>query len=300
MWVVFAILARVFWAMTNAVDQVLARAHPAQGPYAALILEFLGRLPCAVIIYLLCGPFRMPASGAIYAAGAVLGITLGLLPYFITLRREHAHDVTPYLELTPVFLIILAYVFKGEILTPTQLAGAAIVVVSGFLFSWDFTHGHFKTAIFAVLALASLFFAFQQYYLSQAEVFAGIWAAAAYYYFGCGLVGLTVFLAWKDLRKTVISTLVRSRGKTALLTLATNILSMLGIVTLLQAFRLAPTLGHVAALSGTQPIFSFALAWPLAKYLPGHFSEITFDRARLVKLISVGAIAVGICLLAWP
>jgi hypothetical protein len=42
------------------------------------------------------------------------------------------------------------------------------VVVSGFLFSWDFRRGRFKVAIFVLLAAASLLFAFYQYCASQA------------------------------------------------------------------------------------------------------------------------------------
>jgi hypothetical protein len=82
--------------------------------------------------------------------------------------------------------------------------------------------------------------------------------------------------------------------------LSTRTLALLAFITLLQAFRLAPTLGHVAGFSGAQPIFSFALAFPLARFFPRHFTKVTFDREVRLKMLLILSIAAGAYLLATP
>jgi hypothetical protein len=80
--------------------------------------------------------------------------------------------------------------------------------------------------------------------------------------------------------------------------MGTNSLDLLSFCAILWAFRLAPTLGHVAGLSGTQPIFSFALAWPLAKFFPAHFSKVNFDHEAMAKMLLILFIFGGVYLLA--
>jgi uncharacterized membrane protein len=298
MWLVFASLARAFWAAANAFDQVLARAHPRHRALAAVLLERLSYFPYALILYFFFGPFPYNPKLLIFSFAATLCAVLGSAPYYIALRHEHAHNVTPYLEFTPVFLILLAFLFKDEVLSTAQLAGAIIVIVGGFLFSWDFARSHFKIRIFVLLALASLLFAFYQYYASQAGLYGSIAAVACYYYFFSGLLGLVPFVVLKDVRKTIVKTFVQTKGNTFFIALSSDLMGLLAFVSLLLAFRLAPTLGHVAGLSGSQPIFSFALAIPLAKFFPKHFSKIIFDREALAKISLVALIAFGVYLLA--
>jgi drug/metabolite transporter (DMT)-like permease len=53
---------------------------------------------------------------------------LGYWLYLIGLRTVRASVAGLYLNLCPVFVIALAYVFLGETLTPTQWAGAMIIL----------------------------------------------------------------------------------------------------------------------------------------------------------------------------
>jgi len=298
MWIVFALLVRLIWAGTNAVDQVLARVHPKHNVLAAMTIQYMCFLPFAGIGYFLASPFTLHAPFIFYCLGAILGMAIGGIPYFIALRREEAYNVTPYLELTPVFLIGFAYLFKHETLTATQLAGAAIIIASGFLFSWDFAHGRFKTSIFLLLASSSLAWATYQFCVSQAEPLAGMWGIDACYYLGMSCIGFTLFATHKEVRETILTTFTRTRGNSALLAFATNILDISGLAVLLLAFRYAPTIGHVAAVSGAQPIFSFLLTLPLARLYPQHFAQATLDLAALGKLTLIFFIFFGVYLLA--
>jgi drug/metabolite transporter (DMT)-like permease len=298
MWIFLALLVRLIWASTNAVDQVLSRAHPKHSTIAALVVQYICFLPFAIIACLLSGSLQFHSAFLLFVLGGILGATFALIPYLRALQLEQAYDVVPYLELTPVFLIVFAYLFKAETLTSTQLVGAIIVIGSGFAFSWDFARGHFKGIVFALLTLASFLFALYQYSLSQANLYNDIWGVAACYYFGMSVIGLILFMALKNVREIVIETFVQTKGRTAILALSTNTLDIFAMATLLLAFRYAPTLGHVAALSGIQPLFSFLLAIPLAKIFPSHFEKVVFGRERFIKMALIIFIFFGVYLLS--
>jgi drug/metabolite transporter (DMT)-like permease len=195
-------------------------------------------------------------------------------------------------------VIGLAYIFRGETMTPLQLAGAAIVIGSGFLFSWDFMRGRFKLAIFGLLTVSSMLWAGYQFSLSEAGRFADPWEAAACYYVATSVLGFLLFAVCRETRTVIIDTFHATRGQAVKLSLITNALDILALTTFLAALHQAPTIGHVAAVSGLQPIFSFFLAWPLAKVFPQHFSRPAMNRESFYKLALIGLICIGIYFLA--
>jgi len=297
-WLLWAIASRLFWAGTTFVEQFLSRAHEGQSSLAPLALMSVLYLPFSILSYLLSDHETWPVSMMLYSLGAVVIVFAAMVPYFHALRREPAHDVVPYLELTPVFVIAFAVILKHQHLGLPQSVGAALVVGSSFLFSWNFKASQFKFAILALLALSSLGFAGYQFCNAEAEARSSVWETARCFYFGQFCMGSTLLLFSKKLRNGVMSTFAATSGRTALFALATNILELSAFLALLSAFRQAPTYGHVAALSGLQSVFCFLLALPLGRYLPQYFTPVRFDREQSVKLSLIGTICVGVYLLA--
>ncbi|MDR3450669.1 MAG: EamA family transporter [Alphaproteobacteria bacterium] len=298
LWLLFALLARLFWAGTNATDQILSRIHPKHATMAAIILGYLCYLPFAGAILVFAPPFAVTLPYILYCMGGAFCSAVACVPYFRVLQRHEAYDTTPYFELTPVFLIGLSFLLKGEVLDAAQLAGAAIVIVSGFLFSWDFERGHFRLRILAQLSLSCLMWAFYLYCMSQAEALAGVWGATLGFYTCLIGVGFALLLIYRDVSQVIVATFTASKGVSLGLALGTTILEFLGLCSLLLAFHYAPTIGHVAALSGTQPVFSFLLAVVLGKCCSAHYAKMTVDHAMAAKLFLIACIAGGVYLLS--
>jgi len=65
-------------------------------------------------------------------------IGLSYLPYLIALEQHDTSLVVPLFQITPIFGIILARFFLGEIMNIQQLGGAGILIISAVLLGINF------------------------------------------------------------------------------------------------------------------------------------------------------------------
>ncbi len=298
LWLVLAIVSRLFWASTNFCEQILSRNLEQQGVFAPIVTTWVLGLPFVLIAWVLSGFAPWSLHMMMFCGLAVVAVFLGLLPYFYCLRKEPAQNVIPYLELTPVFLILLAALFKQQYLTVTQGIGVALIVVSSFLFSWDFREAKFKIPIVTMLSFSSFGFAVYFYSIAEAEVEAPVWATASCFYFCEFVLGVILLSCSSKLRQGLLAACVADKRQTLCLGLIANCLEFCAFVSVLGAFAHAPSYGHVAALSGLQSIFCFFLAIPLGKWLPEYFTKIQFNREQVIKLSLIVTICAGVYLLA--
>ena|GEM_PF-4355661 len=298
LWLFLAIIARFFWAGAGAVDQLISRAHKEDTLACATILYYVMMLPFALLLLSISDwqfEVTMPYIACIALAAAVN--VMALIPYYKCLQADDAHAVMAYLELTPVCLMFLAYLVFGETMRPIQLAGAGIVIVCGFIFSWDFRHGHFRARSLMLMAIAAFLFAVYQLCLRWTGQIGDMWAVGGCLLLGEWTFGMLMFLLHKGARRSIIATARETKGRTLLLSLASGAFSMTGIVMIIKAFQLAPTTGHIAALGPTQPFFSFFLAAVLGLLLPKVYSHVPFDHETKIKLFLLVGIFGGIYLL---
>ncbi len=298
MWIFFSLISRFLWAVTNAVDQVFSRAHTTEKTKSVFVLSCICELPFGLLSLTLAGgvaSFDAPAVK--FLCVAVAAHLAALIPYFYALQKEEAYNITPLMETVPVFLIIMAVVFNNETLTSMQGIGAAMIIGSGFVFSWDFNNSKIKTSVLWPVMCCCLLFAFAQFSIRSATTHANVWQITGFMMTADGIIGILAFAALPKIRKSILSTLKHSRGKSGLIGFISNLFSFLGLASIAQAFATAPSTGHVASLSGTQPFFSFLIAVILAKLLPHHFEKIKFDHQTKIKLGLLVVIFAGICLL---
>lgn len=298
MWLFFALASRGLWAGGNAVDQILARAHPRHKILSVLTLEFCVYAPFAVIAYFLSGHIGWSPALFGLVGGGIVCYVLALLPYYRELQDEQAYNIIPYLETTPVFLTLFAMALYGERLSVLQMSGAAVVIACGVIFSWDFRYSKFKKKVLVMMTLSSLMFALYQLALKSATAYGDVWAVTFYLSVGQFLVGAVLFLGLGKVRKSIIGTCKASGGRTVMLSAGVGAASFLAQASLIFAFTIAPTTGHVAALSGTQPFFSFFLAMVLGRLLPQHYEPMAMGRELKWKMFLLAGIFFGVYLLA--
>jgi drug/metabolite transporter (DMT)-like permease len=298
MWIFYAFASRLFWACGGVLDQLIARAHPRPEAVSALTLAFCAQAPFGLLALGLGGGWP---PGKEFLGWVILGAAAdiaGFLPYYQSMREEEARDVTPFLELTAVFLTALAFFLRGEALSHIQLGGAALVILCGFLFSWDFKKSRVKGRVLALMTTASFFFAVTQLAVRMVSEGVDPWSVAGAFMLGQSAAGLLVFALHRGARESVCEALKVSRGRTFLLALGEGGFSMLGLFCLTQAFMLAPSTGQVAGLSGTQPFLSFFVSGLLALIFPRHFRKVVFDRETRAKLCLLAGILAGVWMLA--
>lgn len=295
MWVFFALASRFLWSGCGVLDQVLARAHGRHRVLSVLTLQLCAYLPFSLMAYFMLGG-AVPWSP--WIALALLVYVGALLPYYKALQSEQAYNIVPYFELTPVFLTLLALTLRHEQLSPVQGAAAALVVGCGFAFAWDFKHGRVKGRILAMMAVSALLAALQQFCFKSASETVTAWAVAFYYTLGQALLGLVMLAGIGPARREVVRVVKATAGRTLGLAAGSGLLSFLAMASLVEAFRTAPSTPHVAALSGTQPFFSFLLAAVLGGLIPKHYEPFVMDRELRVKMLLILGIFAGVYVLA--
>jgi hypothetical protein len=178
-----------------------------------------------------------------------------------------------------------------------QLSAAALVISCGFAFSWDFKYGKVKTKILALMCCSALLFSFQQFCLKSASVTEDAWTVTFYYTLGQSFIGFLMFASFTPARKEIIRACKATSGKTALLAAGSGGCAFLALASLTYAFKIAPSTGHVAALSGIQPLFSFLLAAILGHRIPQHYETFVMDSEMKLKMLFILGIFTGIYVL---
>jgi drug/metabolite transporter (DMT)-like permease len=297
MWVFFALLSRFLWSAGGMLDQVLTRAHLHHRVLSVLTLQMCTYLPFSLMACYLSGHVHWSGTLFLWVAGALTAYTVAMLPYYKALQAEQSYNIVPYFELTPVFLTILVLTLRHEHMSPVQLAAALLVISCGFAFSWDFKHGKVKERILALMGCSAFIFGLQQFCIKSASVAEDAWTVTFYYTLGQSFIGWLMFAVFKPGRKEIIRACKATAGKTVLFAAASGGFSFLAFASLTYAFKIAPSTGHVAALSGTQPLFSFLLAAILGHRIPQHFETFVLDWELKLKLLFILGIFCGIYIL---
>lgn len=298
MWLFAALASRILWSGCGAVDQVLTRMHARQKVLSVLVLNLCTYLPFGVIAYFLSGGVRWDIECMAWSIGGQFIALAAVAPYYHCVQQEQSYNIVPYFEFTPVFLLIIAGIFLGEVLSPVQMAGALIVIACGFAFSWDFAHGRIKKHILGWMCLSSLCYAVFQLCLKKAGAIEDAFAVAFYVTVAEGIIGLLALAFLPRVRQSIVTTARGSSGRSLWLSCLTSGFAFMGLVSITYAFQHAPTAGHVAALSGTQPFFAFALAGVLGIWLPHHYERLSFTFETKVKLLLIAGIFLGVYLLS--
>jgi drug/metabolite transporter (DMT)-like permease len=297
-WLILAIAARFFWACSNILDQYMVRFSGHQSMIALFITQHLFVLPFIIGLGIYIGwPIPIHLASLVWIGVGVAAYLGALYPYFTALKKDDAHHAIPFMELIPIFLTIMSYLVFGDKLVGNQLIGAAIVIVSGFLFSWNFKTRKIRLRAVLLMAAAAFGYAVYQLSLRYGAAAEPVWSVAFFVYCGFFLSGMTMFIAASRPRRLFFQSIRASHGKIAAVAITQNLADMAASISLVTAFAKAPGAGYVAALNGTQPIWVLLISTVVGLFLPKYFPRLVWDREMKIKCLLLLIMAGGIGLL---
>ncbi|GAA0538865.1 drug/metabolite transporter (DMT)-like permease [Rhizomicrobium palustre] len=284
MWLLFAFLGPVSWAISTHIDKYLVDRYFRDADTAVLMLftALMGVVTLPFIWAFVPGVFAaswssilvMMASGVMYIAA--------MLFYLRAIQGEEASVVAPLFQLVTIFSFLLAWAMLGETLTLKAGAGA-ILIIGGILFvsldeNLKFT-GLKPRVVFgmvictAILALANVLFKF--YAVKDDFWVTTFWTFVGEALFGIGLLCLARY------RNQAIA-LVRDH-KRALLGVsgANELVNLGGGLSVRYASLLAPV-ALVSAIASTTTLFVFAVGSALTVFAPRYARE-DISRASLIR-----------------
>jgi drug/metabolite transporter (DMT)-like permease len=298
-WLIFAFSGPILWAASTHMDKYLVERYFKDSNVAVLLIF-------TALIGLLTLPFiwlLAPAVAAVGLANATLMAFSGVLYmgamlfYLRALQSEEASVVAPFFQAAPLFGFVLGYLVLGETLSPTQMAGGALIVGGTLLVSLrsdpraagasrklNLRLAALMLACALSLAVSSLIF----------KIFAlrdEFWPTTFWMFAGEALFG-GALLAIAPYRRQFIELLRRNPGAVLSINAVNELVNLGGGLGTRFALVLAP-LSLVQAIGSTTTLFVFGFGVVLSLFFPGLGREDISRRELTHKGLAAALVAAG-------
>jgi drug/metabolite transporter (DMT)-like permease len=287
LWAELSLLAAVIWATVSILDKYIIDKL-AKNPNVSLIFWIsFGLLASAAI----CAFHGLPPLSYVNTGLAIIsGIFLVLfsLFYYQAVKIEEISRVVPMTYLIPLFVLVLAAIFLGEIFTPTIYLGIALLVIGAVMISMKKAEFRIGKA-FALMIISSLAFSVTAVISKYLLGFMDFWTMFSYTRIGTiiPLIPL-LYLNYRD-----VLLVFRERGARALVIISsTEILDALAL--LIFSFALSIGFATLAnALLSLQSFFVFLIAIILSLFWPKILKEEMGNSTLIVKFVAIALMFIG-------
>jgi uncharacterized membrane protein len=296
-WLFFAFSGPVLWAISIHFDKYLVERFFKDSNVAVLLVftAFIGVVMLPFIWYFQPTVVRLDIQSIATIGASGLLYMGGMLLYLRALQSEEASVVAPFFQASPLFGYVLAYLFLGETLSPTQMAGGVLIIVGALIVSIQFGQRRtFKLRLAAlmltcgfVMAIASLIF----------KIFAikvAFWTATFWMFAGEGVFG-AILLMIGPYRREFISLLRKNTGALLSINASNELINLGGGLGNRYALLFAP-LSIVQAIGSTTTLFVFAFGVVLSLAFPRLGRENLSGGELVQKGIAAVFVAVGVAL----
>lgn len=297
-WFYLALLAPLFFAIVNLIDDNLIH-HIYKGPYAASIISgVFGVLPVLSLLYFDIQLVPIGVAAAALAAGFLT--VMYYFFYFRALERESPSVVIAMFSLTPASVPILAYFLLNERLAANQIIGFTIVLIASLSLALvemkSLREIKFSKALIPVLIAAGIFdvIAILSKYVYQNTNF---YTGYIYFAWGMGLGGL-YFLYMVFFQKSMhtLKELRKNSSKIIGLLVVAELIAIAAEFTQNLAISRGPV-SLVKVVEGIQPIYVLLIALLFYRFSPKHFREAAegglVKKFTLMIVIIVGLYFIG-------
>ena len=253
-----------------------------------LMLPFIWYFEPGVIHHDLGSIALMTLSGILYLSG--------LLLYLKSLQGEEASVVAPFFQAGPLFGYVLAYLVLGEVLTPRQMAGGALIIIGALFVSLRFGQNakRFKAGLVARMLTCGFIMALSGLIFKAFALKVEFWTTIFWMFVGEAIFGATLLLIASYRREFL--TLLR-KNTAALLSIngANEVINLSGSLGNRYALLFAP-LSIVQAIGSTTTLFVFAFGIVLSVFFPSFGREDLSGRELVQKGVAAVIVAIGVAL----
>lgn len=293
-WLLYSLLFPALFAVVNILDDNLLRKVYRSAYFGAIISGFFGMLPLILGLFF---PIQL-ASLPVILTGVFCGF-LTVIYYFFYMRalgEESPSVVIALSNMTPVFALLIAFLFLGETLTTKNLIGFVLILTASFVLSladFSFKKPSLSKGLLSVVT-ASLIYAVVG--ILSKFVYSNVDFISGYMYFavGLGIGGLFLSIVPKKGRG-----FYREFGKKfkkyiaiffliELIGIAAEVLNNLAIST--------GPVSLVKVVEGVQPLYVLFYAVLLYPLFPVYFREAKTG-GKLKKVICMLVILTGLYLI---
>jgi drug/metabolite transporter (DMT)-like permease len=294
-WFFYALLAPALYSCITFIDKyLLEREVPdyrGMPIYGAIMAAIFG-----VLLWAGLGLPRVPPGVALpVLLTGMLGIW-GVALYFRALADEHGSTIVVLVQMIPLFVLILSFVFLDERIAALQLLGFGLIL--GAALAVSRRPGPFRlrlSAAFGWMLLASLMWAAQLVLFKALVTETPFARVVAWEAWGFGLGGLVLYAAFPPIRGAFHATLRTVRRRALAVIFANEGLSIAAKLVGFLAISLGPV-ALVSVLGSTEVFMAVLLGWLLTLAAPKVYHEEIAPSDLLRKGALAGVMFAGLLL----
>ncbi len=299
MWLVFAFLGPLSWAVSTHIDKYLVDRYFRDSDTAVLMVFTALLGICALpVIWAFHPAVFAPALQAI-AVMTLSGLMYigSMLFYLRAIQSEEASVVAPLFQATTVFTFVLAWAMLGETLSWRAGAGAALIIAGVLFLSLDagFRLQRLKPRILFGMLICTFILALSNVLFKFYAIADDFWTTTFWTFVGEALFGAGI-LAVPRYRRQFVDLVRRFSGPLLGVNGANELINLGGGLSVRYATMLAPV-ALVSAVSSTTTLFIFALGTLLSFFAP-QFSHEGLSRRELSRKAIAAVVVTGGVLLA--
>lgn len=295
-WIFLALLAPFVYAVNIFLDKYIVSARLPD--YRSLpIFGMLISLPVAVVLFVVSG-FELTYGALLIILSGVLTIWAFSL-YLEALTTEETSLLIVVIQLIPVIVLVMSYIFLGEVITFKQFLGFFLLLTSSILISVKKGKSGLGFSKPLVFILAADFIWAASYILIKLASEDGLSTSELVMYESAGVVlgGICLLMFVSVVRQAFFKTIKKLKIIDLSLILINESLYLGAKILTYIAVSLGPV-ALVSILGSTQIFYGILLGVVLTILLPKAFKE-NISREGLYKKVILGVLAfVGIILVS--
>lgn len=294
-WMIFALLAPASFTLVNYVDKFVV-SRVVRDPMAVPVFTMLVGLVVGTGLWLVGGRALLPTHDALLLLASGMVTVWAAVFYFVALAESETATVIVLLQVTPVMVLVLAWVFLGQALVFRQIAGFALILAAAIGVTWSPDDGGFRInrAFWFVLA-TDLLSAVGIVLFAGVVSETGFITEVAYESWGIAIGGAVALAALPRMRRALATVWRETRGR-ALAVVSVNefgyvVAKLFGFI----ALSGGPA-ALVSVLSGTQVFFGIAYGWVLSQVAPQIFGDRPNNSVLVRNMLLASTLLIGVWL----
>ncbi|MBT7241055.1 MAG: DMT family transporter [Candidatus Diapherotrites archaeon] len=286
-WFYFSLIAVILYASVNIIDKNLI-SDIFKRPNTQMIISGIIQIFIGTIGVLVWGFESASLLVIIFAMLGGVGAFFGGWFYFLALSKEEVSRTIPLLNLIPIWVLIFATIFLGEVLTQIQYFGILILVIGAALISIKKGTKYTLTLGVPVMVISTLFYGGQYIFWGLATTEISFWTVFFFSALGHGVCNLILFIIKKD---EIITNLKKFKKHSAISGFG-EILSAFGDLLLILAFSIG-LISLTSAVTAIQPLILLVFAIALSVLWPKILKEELKGSVLALKIIAIILIVAG-------
>lgn len=297
-WVVLAILSPAIFTAVNFADKYILERQVKDYRGYVMFSAIVGFIVGTGIWFLTGRPLLSFRDGLLVVLVGVVSIFAAAL-YFQLMAEEKVSKLIFALQLIPVFVLVLSFLFLGERIAGRALLGFFLILSSVVVASrakGETAKFSFSKMLLLILgmdflwAIGPVLFKF----VSESNNFV---KTLSYESWGWAVGGAILYLFFPKVRSTFRATISSLKPQAFTIIFANELIYTLGKLVSFWAISLGPV-SLVSALGGVQVFYGVFCGWILTLIVPKIFAEDITRRAMLTKVALASVAAVGIFLVS--